>query len=77
MRYINLHFTYLFTYLLTYLVKFLRHFSFTRLSTADGVSLDVSVAAVSWDQLSSWQWQRQDVNGPAASGIIRFSSNWK
>jgi len=47
MRYINLHFTYLFTYLLTYLVKFLRHFSFTRLSTADGVSLDVSVAAVS------------------------------
>ena len=30
------------------------------------------MAAVSWDQLSTWQWQWQDVSGPAVSGVTCF-----
>jgi len=37
----------------------MRHFSFARPSTANEVSLEVSMAAVSWDQLSAWQWHME------------------
>jgi len=38
------------------------------LSTSD----EVSVAAVTSDQFSFWQWRRQDLSSLAASGIIHF-----